>query len=166
MYISLTGKNFPEYQPSWFKKARDPTSGNLIHLFPNEYWRQLDKDEAYPTKFVQAMTDAGYLAALIPEEYGGIGVGITETSIILEEVHRSGGNAAACHAQMYTMGTVLKHGSEEQKQAFLPGIASGDQTVKTAEKRSELNRSTGAIAVAWEGAGGARAAAINPAPAW
>ena len=91
----------------------------LCGRFPDEYWQKLDKEEAYPAEFVQAMTDAGYLAALIPEAYGGVGVGITEASIILEEVHRSGGNAAACHAQMYIMGTLLRHGSDEQK-AILP----------------------------------------------
>lgn len=98
----------------------------LCTRFPDEYWRQLDREEAYPTAFVQAMTEAGYLAALIPEEYGGVGVGITEASIILEEVHRSGGNAAACHAQMYIMGTLLRHGSEAQKSYYLPKIASGE----------------------------------------
>ena len=97
----------------------------LCARFPNAYWRELDKQEAYPTDFVRAMTDAGYLAALIPEQYGGIGVGITEASIILEEVHRSGGNAAACHAQMYIMGTLLRHGSEAQKDFYLPQIANG-----------------------------------------
>jgi acyl-CoA dehydrogenase len=98
----------------------------LCARYPDEYWRELDKNEAFPTEFVQAMTAAGYLAALIPESYGGIGVGVTEASIILEEVHRSGGNAAACHAQMYIMGTLLRHGSAEQKERFLPKIASGD----------------------------------------
>ncbi|MEM8862893.1 MAG: acyl-CoA dehydrogenase family protein [Chloroflexota bacterium] len=98
----------------------------LCATFPDEYWRQLDADNAYPTEFVQAMTAAGYLAALIPEEYGGIGVGLTEASIILEEIHRSGGNAAACHAQMYIMGTLLRHGSDEQKAYYLPKIASGE----------------------------------------
>ncbi|UCG23268.1 MAG: acyl-CoA/acyl-ACP dehydrogenase [Chloroflexota bacterium] len=98
----------------------------LCARYPDEYWRELDKSEAYPAEFVQAMTAAGYLAALIPEEYGGIGVGVTEASIILEEIHRSGGNAAACHAQMYIMGTLLRHGSSEQKQNFLPKIANGE----------------------------------------
>ena len=98
----------------------------LCGRFGDEYWRQLDKEEAYPADFVQAMTDAGYLAALIPEAYGGIGVGLTEASIILEEVHRSGGNAAACHAQMYMMGTLLRHGSAVQKSTYLPKIASGE----------------------------------------
>jgi acyl-CoA dehydrogenase len=94
--------------------------------FPNEYWRRLDKEEAYPSAFVSAMTKAGYLAALIPEEFGGAGAGITEASIILEEVHRSGGNAAACHAQMYIMGTLLRHGSSDQKAHYLPRIATGE----------------------------------------
>ena len=98
----------------------------LCSRYPDEYWRELDKKEAYPTDFVQAMTKAGYLAALIPEDYGGIGVGVTEASIILEEIHRSGGNAAACHAQMYIMGTLLRHGSEQQKRQLLPNIASGE----------------------------------------
>jgi acyl-CoA dehydrogenase len=98
----------------------------LCHRYPNEYWRELEKDEAYPTEFVRAMTESGYLAALIPEHYGGAGVGVTEASIILEEVHRSGGNAAACHAQMYIMGTLLRHGSDAQKERFLPKIASGE----------------------------------------
>lgn len=98
----------------------------LCGRFPDAYWRDLDKQEAYPTDFVWAMTEAGYLAALIPEQYGGGGVGVTEASIILEEVHRSGGNAAACHAQMYIMGTLLRHGSEAQKDFYLPKIASGE----------------------------------------
>ncbi len=98
----------------------------LCVTFPDEYWRQIDADNDYPTEFVQAMTAVGYLAALIPEEFGGIGVGLTEASIILEEIHRSGGNAAACHAQMYIMGTLLRHGSDEQKAYYLPKIASGE----------------------------------------
>ncbi len=102
----------------------------LCARYPDEYWRELDKQEGYPEEFVQAMTKAGYLAALIPEAYGGIGVGVTEASIILEEVHRSGGNAAACHAQMYIMGTLLRHGSEAQKQEFLPKIANGELSLQ------------------------------------
>lgn len=98
----------------------------LCARYPDEYWRDLDKSAAYPTEFVKAMTEAGYLAALIPEDYGGIGVGVTEASIVLEEIHRSGGNAAACHAQMYIMGTLLRHGSSEQKAQYLPRIANGD----------------------------------------
>ena len=97
----------------------------LCARFPGTYWQALEEDHSYPTEFVQAMTEAGYLGALIPEKYGGSEVTMTEASIILEEVNRSGGNAAACHAQMYIMGTLLRHGSEEQKERYLPQIASG-----------------------------------------
>jgi acyl-CoA dehydrogenase len=97
----------------------------LCQAFPDSYWRELDQARAYPDAFVKALTDAGYLAALIPEEYGGAGLGVVEASIILEEINRSGGNAGACHAQMYTMGTLLRHGSEAQKRALLPAIADG-----------------------------------------
>lgn len=97
----------------------------LCSRFAAEYWRNCDRDRSYPESFVHAMTEAGYLAALIPEEYGGVGLGVMEASVILEEVNRAGGNAAQCHAQMYTMGTVLRHGSDEQKQRWLPGIADG-----------------------------------------
>lgn len=97
----------------------------LCASFDQRYWRDLDAERAYPDAFVKALTDAGYLAALIPEAYDGAGLGIAEASIILEEVNRSGGNAAACHAQMYIMGTVLRHGNEDQKRRYLPGIASG-----------------------------------------
>ena len=93
--------------------------------YPDAYWRELDAARAYPEAFVRALSDAGYLAALIPEEYGGAGLSLAEACIILEEIHHSGGNAAACHAQLYTMGTVLRHGSEEQKRRYLPQIASG-----------------------------------------
>jgi len=99
---------------------------DLCRAFPDSYWRELDQKRAYPDAFVKALTDAGYLAALIPEEYGGPGLGVTEASIILEEINRSGGNAGACHAQMYTMGTLLRHGSTAQKHAFLPKIATGE----------------------------------------
>jgi acyl-CoA dehydrogenase len=98
---------------------------DLCKGFPDSYWRELDARRAYPDAFVRALTEAGYLAALIPEEYGGSGLGITEAAIILEEINRSGANAGACHAQMYTMGTLLRHGSDAQKRAFLPEIASG-----------------------------------------
>ncbi|MEZ5844170.1 MAG: acyl-CoA dehydrogenase family protein [Hyphomicrobiaceae bacterium] len=97
----------------------------LCAEFPGSYWRQLDREMAYPTAFVRALTEAGYLAAMIPEEYGGAGLGISAAAAILEEIHRAGCNAGACHAQMYTMGTVLRHGSEAQKRAYLPAIASG-----------------------------------------
>src|SRR5690554_2639046 len=94
--------------------------------FPNEYWRDIDKREAYPTEFVQAMTDSGFLAALIPEEYGGAGLPIRAAGVILQECHANGCYAAAAHAQMYTMGTLLRHGSPEQKAKYLPKIASGE----------------------------------------
>ena len=98
----------------------------LCRAFPDVYWRELDAKRAYPSEFVDALTKAGYMATLIPEEYGGAGLGVTEAAIILEEIHRSGGNAAACHAQMYIMGTLLRHGSTEQKKQYLPKIASGE----------------------------------------
>jgi acyl-CoA dehydrogenase len=98
----------------------------LCERFGDSYWREIDEQRAYPDAFVHAMTDAGYLAILIPEVYGGSGLGIREASIVLEEVNRSGGNAAACHAQMYIMGTLLRYGSEEQKRLYLPKIAAGD----------------------------------------
>ncbi len=94
--------------------------------FPGSYWRDLEENEAYPTAFVQALTKSGYLGALIPEEYGGSGMPLRAAAVILEEIHASGCNAGACHAQMYTMGTVLRHGSEEQKKQYLPAIASGE----------------------------------------
>lgn len=94
--------------------------------FPNDYWVKLDHEAAYPAEFVQALTDAGYLAALIPEEYGGAGLPLSAACAVLETIHEQGCNAAACHAQMYTMGTVLRHGSEAQKRKYLPGIASGE----------------------------------------
>jgi acyl-CoA dehydrogenase len=98
---------------------------DLCRSFPDAYWRDLDARRAYPDAFVKALTDAGYLAALIPEEFGGSGLGIEEAAIIMEEINRSGANAGACHAQMYTMGTLLRHGSTAQKREFLPKIASG-----------------------------------------
>ncbi len=93
--------------------------------FPGEYWRGLEPDR-YPEEFVAALTEHGWLAALIPEEFGGAGLGLTAASVILEEINASGGNAGACHAQMYTMGTILRHGSEEQKRRYLPRIAAGE----------------------------------------
>ncbi|MBM3528036.1 MAG: acyl-CoA dehydrogenase [Alphaproteobacteria bacterium] len=94
--------------------------------FPGEYWRKVDRERAYPAEFVAALTQAGFLAALIPEEYGGSGLTMSTASAIMEEIHAAGCNGAACHAQMYTMGTVLRHGSAAQKQKYLPGIASGE----------------------------------------
>jgi len=98
----------------------------ICERFPNEYWVKLDHEGAYPTEFVQALTEAGYLSALIPEEYGGSGLPLSSACAVLETIHDSPCNAAACHAQMYTMGTVLRHGSEAQKKKYLPGIASGE----------------------------------------
>jgi alkylation response protein AidB-like acyl-CoA dehydrogenase len=97
----------------------------LCTRFPGPYWRALDRERAYPTEFVRALTEAGWLSVLIPEEYGGAGLGLSAACAVLEEIHRSGANGAACHAQMYTMGTLLRHGSEEQKQRWLPKVASG-----------------------------------------
>ncbi|MDR6123090.1 acyl-CoA dehydrogenase [Bacillus sp. SLBN-46] len=99
---------------------------SLCERFPEDYWRELDDKDAYPTAFVQALTEEGWLSVLIPEEYGGAGLGMKEACIILEEINRSGGNAGACHAQMYTMGALLRYGNEDQKQRFLPKIASGE----------------------------------------
>ena len=97
----------------------------LCLRFPGEYWRGLEPD-TYPEEFVRALTENGWLAALVPEEYGGAGLSLTAASVILEEINASGGSSGACHAQMYTMGTILRHGSEEQKRRYLPRIASGD----------------------------------------
>ena len=94
--------------------------------YGDSYWRELDRTKAYPTDFVRALTEAGWLGALVPTEYGGAGLGIAEASIILEEINHAGGNAATAHAQMYIMGTVLRHGSADQKQRYLPGIARGE----------------------------------------
>jgi acyl-CoA dehydrogenase len=98
----------------------------LCANFPGEYWRGLDRERAYPTAFVKALTDAGFLAALIPEEFGGSGLTISAAAVIMEEIQAAGCNGAPCHAQMYTMGTVLRHGSPEQKARYLPGIARGE----------------------------------------
>ena len=98
----------------------------LCGKFPGDYWRARDRERGYPTEFVGALTEAGYLAVLIPEEYGGSGLTISTAAAILEEIHTSGCNGAACHAQMYTMGTILRHGTPAQKQSYLPKIASGE----------------------------------------
>ena len=97
----------------------------LCTRFPGSYWQALDRERAYPSEFVKALTDEGWLSVLIPETYGGAGLPLAAAAAVLEEIHRSGGNGAACHAQMYTMGVVLRHGSEAQKQRWLPQIASG-----------------------------------------
>jgi acyl-CoA dehydrogenase len=98
----------------------------LCSEFPGEYWRELDREQAYPTAFVRRLSEDGWLGALIPEEYGGGGLSESDAAIILEEINHQGCNSGACHAQMYIMGTLLRHGSEEQKRAYLPGIASGE----------------------------------------
>ena len=98
----------------------------LCQRFPGEYWRELDRKRGYPTQFVRTLTESGFLSILIPEHYGGSGLGISAAASVLEEIHASGCNGAACHAQMYTMGTVLRHGSDAQKTRYLPAIASGE----------------------------------------
>src|SRR5712671_1586446 len=98
----------------------------LCNTFPGEYWRKIDAERGYPEAFVSALTDAGWLAALIPEEYGGSGLTLVEASVIMEEINRSGGNSGACHGQMYNMNTLLRHGSEAQKREYLPMIARGE----------------------------------------
>lgn len=99
---------------------------DLMKQFPAEYFRKVDEEKAYPEKFVDALTQAGWLAALIPQEYGGSGLSLTEATVIMEEINRQGGNSGACHGQMYNMGTLLRHGSEAQKQRYLPKIATGE----------------------------------------
>src|SRR5207245_3247517 len=98
---------------------------DLCGRFPPEYFRRIDEERGYPQEFVEALTKAGWLAALIPEEYGGSGLSLTEASVIMEEINRSGANSGVCHGQMYNMGTLLRHGSVEQKRQYLPKIASG-----------------------------------------
>ncbi len=110
------GEDYPELRDSVRRVCAD---------FPGAYWRKLEESEAYPSEFVKALTESGYLGALIPEAYGGSGMPLRAAAVILEEIHASGCNAGACHAQMYTMGTLLRHGSEAQKQRWLPQIASG-----------------------------------------
>jgi acyl-CoA dehydrogenase len=107
-----------------FSEIRDAVA-RLCADFPGRYWRDKDRTREYPKEFVEALSAAGYLAVLIPEQYGGSGLGVGAASAVLEEIHKNGCNGAACHAQMYTMGTLLKHGSEAQKRAYLPGIAEG-----------------------------------------
>ena len=109
--------NYPEIRQAVAKLCAD---------FDGDYWRALDDERAYPTQFVRALTESGYLSILIPEEYGGSGLPLEAACAVLEEIHASGGNGGACHAQMYTMGTLLRHGSAEQKQRYLPAIAAGE----------------------------------------
>ncbi|GKY89138.1 acyl-CoA dehydrogenase family protein [Sinisalibacter aestuarii] len=98
----------------------------LCREFPDDYHRKVDEDRAYPEAFVKALTDAGWMSALIPEEYGGSGLGLTEASVIMEEINRAGGNSGACHGQMYNMNTLIRHGSEQQRREYLPRIAAGE----------------------------------------
>src|SRR5918995_1154590 len=118
--MSSSMKSTDQYQ-----EIRDGVR-SLCAEYPDEYFRKVDEQRAYPEAFVNALTEAGWLAALIPQEYGGSGLGLTEASVIMEEINRSGGNSGACHGQMYNMGTLLRHGSEEQKRRYLPKIASGE----------------------------------------
>jgi acyl-CoA dehydrogenase len=116
--IQLTlGEDYPEIRRS---------VRQICSSYPGSYWRGIEDEDAYPEAFVKELTQSGYLAALIPEEYGGAGLPLRAAAVILEEIHASGCNAGACHAQMYIMGTLLRHGSVEQKQRYLPGIASGE----------------------------------------
>src|ERR1043165_4557285 len=108
-----------------FRQVRDGVRA-VCAEFPPEYFRRVDAERAYPEEFVAALTRAGWLAALIPQEYGGSGLGVTEASVIMEEINRSGANALACHGQMYNMGTLLRHGSPAQKALYLPAIAKGE----------------------------------------
>src|SRR5205085_3253774 len=108
-----------------FPDIRDAVR-DLCRQFPDEYFRKIDEQRAYPAAFVDALTQAGWLAALIPQQYGGSGLGLAEASVIMEEINRSGGNSGACHGQMYNMGTLLRHGSEQQKREYLPRIAGGE----------------------------------------
>jgi acyl-CoA dehydrogenase len=114
-----------KHTPDAYQDIRDAVR-DLCQQFPDEYHRKIDEQRAYPEAFVDALTKAGWMAALIPQEYGGSGLGLTEASVIMEEINRSGGNSGACHGQMYNMGTLLRHGSKEQKEFYLPKIAKGE----------------------------------------
>ncbi|MGH8813322.1 MAG: acyl-CoA dehydrogenase family protein, partial [Advenella sp.] len=113
-----------QHQADAYQDIRDAIR-DLCAQFPAEYFRDIDEKRAYPEAFVNALTEAGWLAALIPQEYGGSGLSLTEASVIMEEINRCGGNSGACHGQMYNMGTLLRHGSDEQKNRYLPKIATG-----------------------------------------
>jgi acyl-CoA dehydrogenase len=114
-----------KHESDSYQDIRDAVRA-LCAEFPDEYHRKVDEQRAYPEAFVDALTKAGWLAALIPQEYGGSGLGLTEASVIMEEINRAGGNSGACHGQMYNMGTLLRHGSQEQKRRYLPKIATGE----------------------------------------
>ncbi len=108
-----------------FQSLRDGVR-SVVTQFDSRYWQEVDEARAFPEKFVNALTDAGWLSALIPEEYGGSNLSLTEASVIMEEINRAGGNSGACHGQMYVMGCVVRHGSQAQKEMLLPKIASGE----------------------------------------
>ncbi|NDI21249.1 MAG: acyl-CoA dehydrogenase, partial [Burkholderiaceae bacterium] len=112
-------------KPDQYQEMREALR-DLCSRYDSAYWQKIDHERGYPEAFVKAMTDAGWLAALIPEQYGGSGLGLAEASVIMEEINLSGGNAGSCHGQMYNMGTLLRHGSDQQKQLYLPKIASGE----------------------------------------
>lgn len=114
-----------QYKSENYQEIRDAIQA-LCAEFPSEYHRKVDEERRYPEEFVDALTTAGWMAALIPEEYGGSGLGLTEASVIMEEINRSGGNSGACHGQMYNMNTLMRHGSKEQRQKYLPQIAAGE----------------------------------------
>src|SRR5215831_10479578 len=115
-------RNQPDNQ---FREIRDAVRA-LCKEFPDEYHRKIDQERGYPEAFVGALTKAGWLAAMIPAEYGGAGLGLSEATVIVEEINRSGGNSGACHGQLYNMGTLLRHGSRAQKELYLPKIARGE----------------------------------------
>ena len=117
--------NHPIPKPDQYQEMREALR-DLCSRYDSAYWQQVDHERGYPEAFVKAMTEAGWLAALIPEQYGGSGLGLAEASVIMEEINLSGGNAGSCHGQMYNMGTLLRHGSDEQKKLYLPKIASGE----------------------------------------
>ena len=113
-----------------YQEIRDAVRA-LCAQFPDEYHRKIDEARGYPEEFVQALTEAGWMAALIPEAYGGAGLSMAEASVIMEEINRSGGNSGACHGQMYVMNAIVRGGSEEQKQKYLPRIASGELRIQS-----------------------------------
>ena len=117
--------NHPIPKPDQYQDMREALR-DLCRQFDSAYWQKIDHERGYPEAFVTAMTEAGWLAALIPEEFGGSGLGLAEASVIMEEINLSGGNAGSCHGQMYNMGTLLRHGSEAQQKMYLPKIASGE----------------------------------------
>ena len=120
-----TGSTSAPQESDLRRDLRD-TVDRICRDFPDEYWRELDREKRYPEEFVDALTETGCLGALVPEEYGGLGLGLGDASVLLEQMHANGANAAPVHAQLYTMGAVLRHGSEEQKRTWLPGIATGE----------------------------------------